>query len=130
MRILLDTNVLVSAFSSRGTCHEVLEHCVRRHSLLTSGFILRELRTALVEKAGFLPREAGEIVLLLQDRMETVEPTALPSDVCRDPADVPILGTAVAGRCDYLITGDKDLLELREFRGVAILSPGGFWRLE
>lgn len=43
---------------------------------------------------------------------------------------LPILGAAVGGKCDCLITGDKDLLARRKFRGVAILSPNDFWRFE
>lgn len=41
-----------------------------------------------------------------------------------------MLGTAVAGRCDAIVTGDKDLLELRGYREIAIVSPRGFWAFE
>jgi predicted nucleic acid-binding protein len=45
---------------------------------------------------------------------------------CRDPDDLPVLGTAVAGNANVLVTGDDDLLTLREFQGMAILSPREF----
>jgi predicted nucleic acid-binding protein len=50
--------------------------------------------------------------------------------VCRDPDDDVVLGTAVAGRCDAIVTGDKDLLGLVRFREIAVVSPRDFWRFE
>jgi predicted nucleic acid-binding protein len=47
---------------------------------------------------------------------------------CRDPHDDKVLEAAVSGRADVLITGDKDLLELNPFRGIAILGPVNFLR--
>jgi predicted nucleic acid-binding protein len=45
---------------------------------------------------------------------------------CRDPDDLPVLGTAVAGGASVLVTGDEDLLTLHEFQGIVILSPREF----
>lgn len=50
MKILLDTNVLIAALIARGVCHELLEHCARRHKLVTSDFILDEVRNKLIQK--------------------------------------------------------------------------------
>jgi predicted nucleic acid-binding protein len=47
----------------------------------------------------------------------------VPIGACRDPADAPVLGTAVSGRADLLVTGDADLLVLKRYRGIAIVSP-------
>jgi predicted nucleic acid-binding protein len=57
-----------------------------------------------------------------------VAPLDLPTDVCRDPTDIPVLGTALAGSASVLVTVDKDLLALGEFQGIAIIKPGEFWR--
>ena len=51
----------------------------------------------------------------------------VPADACRDPDDLPIRGTLLAARVDCLVTGDEDLLALREFRGIPILSPRAFY---
>jgi predicted nucleic acid-binding protein len=48
------------------------------------------------------------------------------SGVCRDPDDDQILSCALSAEADYLITGDMDLLELKEFHGIRILTPGAF----
>jgi predicted nucleic acid-binding protein len=50
--------------------------------------------------------------------------------VCGDADDDVVLGTAVAGRCDAIVTGDKDLLDLVRYRGIEIVSPRGFWSFE
>jgi hypothetical protein len=55
-------------------------------------------------------------------------PLDLPTSICRDPTDIPVLGTALAGGASVLVTVDKDLLALGEFQGIAIIKPGEFWR--
>lgn len=56
-----------------------------------------------------------------------VAPAAVAAEACRDPNDLPVLGTAIAGGAQVLVTGDKDLLVLNKFQGILILSPRGFY---
>lgn len=130
MRVVLDSNVLVAAFAARGTCAELLEHCVREHRLLTSEYILEEVRRNLVSKLKVSARDADDAVKLLRTRFTLVEPIDLGRRVCRDAEDDPILGTAVAARCELLVTGDRDLLEMGEHETIRIVSPRGFWSHE
>jgi len=58
--------------------------------------------------------------------MTVLSPIGLASPVCRDPDDDNILAAAIAGNCDCVITGDKDLLVLRAYEGINILSPRDF----
>ena len=58
--------------------------------------------------------------------MTVVTPSRLESQVCRDPEDDNILAAAVSADCDCIITGDKDLLVLKQYEGVQILSPRHF----
>lgn len=129
MRLLLDTNVLISALVSRGVCQELLEHCALEHEVVGSSFILEELEDKLVGKFRVPPDAAAE-ARALGSRMQLVEPPALDPPVCRDPDDDWVLAAARAGRCDCLITGDRDLLVLNEFDGMPILPPSAFWRFE
>lgn len=126
MRIVLDTNVLIAAFIARGACHDLLEHCILRHSLATSEFILAELKEKLIEKFGFTAKRAAEVDALLRSRMELVVPTGLASSVCRDPDDDNILAAAAAGNCECIVTGDKDLLVLKQVGNIVIVSPAEF----
>ncbi len=129
MRIALDSSVLIAAHISRaGVCAELLEDVLLHNELVTSDFILGELGRKLKEKFGFPKREADEIVAFLRGVAVVVAPAALPSNICRDPEDVPVLGTAVGGRCMLLISVDRDLLDMQEIEKIPIIRPGDYWR--
>jgi putative PIN family toxin of toxin-antitoxin system len=130
MRLVLDANVLIAAFVARGVCAELLEYCVREHEPVTSQAILEEVRENLVAKVRVSDSQAAQAVKLLQTRPLVVEPAALGTRVCRDADDDVVLGTAIAGRCDALVTGDRDLLALGSYGGITIVSPRGFWSFE
>ncbi|RLB74861.1 MAG: putative toxin-antitoxin system toxin component, PIN family [Deltaproteobacteria bacterium] len=130
MKIVLDTNVLIAAFITRGVCSDVLEHCVRRHVLVTSEFILNEFCEKLIHKFKYNVNEAEEAVELLRSQMEMVIPARLGTAVCRDPDDDTILGTAIAGEAACIITGDKDLLVIKQFRVIDIVHPSEFAEYE
>lgn len=126
MRTVLDTNVLIASLISRGLCHELIEYCFLSHTLITSEFILNEVKEKLIEKFKYSSETADEAIALFRSRMEVVTPETLSSPVCRDSDDDNILATAIAGNCECIITGDKDLLVLNPFRGVEILTPREF----
>jgi uncharacterized protein len=130
VRLVLDTNVLIAAFVSRGVCHELLEHCQREHELITSEVILGEFESSLLTKFKVPPAAAREAAALLASRMQSVTPKALDAPICRDPDDDWVLATALVGRCECIITGDKDLLTLKQFQNIAILAPSEFWGYE
>jgi putative PIN family toxin of toxin-antitoxin system len=130
VNILLDTNVLIAAFISRGSCNELLEHVVRYHRLVLSDYILDEFSGKLSAKFRFSKREVREARTLLSERATLVKPAKVETLADIDPDDLPILGTAVAARCDCLVTGDKSLLERGMIEGIPILSPSEFWRWE
>jgi len=126
VKIVLDTNVLIAALIARGVCHELLEHCVLRHTLVTSDFILEETQEKLIEKFGYTSELVAEVENVLRSRMTVVTPSRLESPVCRDPDDDNILAVALSGNCHCIITGDKDLLVLKEYEGVDIFRPRDF----
>ena len=126
MKIVLDTNVLLAALIARGVCHQLLEHCVSRHILFTSDFILDETQEKLIEKFGYSSELAAEAVSVLRSRMTVVSASKLEHPVCRDPDDDNILAAAISGECDCIISGDKDLLVLKQYQGINIFSPRDF----
>jgi putative PIN family toxin of toxin-antitoxin system len=130
VRLVLDTNVLLAAFLTRGVCHELLEHCVTGHQLATSDFILSEFAGKLEGKFHVPPGKISRAVGMLRAEMALVELPQAVEHVCRDPDDDRVLATAVAGKCRCLVTGDADLLILREHGGVKVISPGSFWAFE
>ena len=129
MRALLDSSVLVAAYISRaGVCAGLLEDILVDHEWVISQFIIDEVARKLKDKFDFPENEIAEIRESITGAAEIVEPAEVSADSCRDPNDLPVLGTAVAGRADVLITGDKDLLDLKEYFGVPIIRPGEFWK--
>lgn len=130
MKVVLDTNVLIAALISNGVCSDVLEHCVQRHTLVGSEFILSELRDHLANKFHYTSHETEVAINLLQSSMEMVVPVVLEFTGCRDSDDVIILATAIAGNAECIITGDKDLLVMQRFQTVMILRPTEFTKYE
>jgi uncharacterized protein len=130
VRVLLDTNVWIAAFVSRGACHELVEYCKRAHTLVTSAFILSELEEKLLEKFDVPVGKAEAARTLIETHCDLAPAAPLEKPVSRDPDDDPVLAAAAAGRCECLVTGDRDLLVLGEYQGIPILSPKGFWRFE
>lgn len=129
MRIALDSSVLIAAHISRaGVCVELLEDLLLHHELVISEFILEELSRKLCEKFDFPTRDANHVVAFLRRVAVVVSPADLPSDLCRDSNDVPVLGTAVAGECALLISVDRDLLDMRKINEIPIIRPGEYWR--
>lgn len=129
MRIALDSSVLIAAHISRaGVCAELLEDLLLHHELVISEFILGELRRKLVEKFSFPKRDAAEVAALLRRVSLVVVPADLPSGVCRDLTDIPVLGTAVGGGCSLLISVDRDLLDMKSIDEIPIIKPGEYWR--
>ena len=126
MKIVLDANVIIAAFAARGLCESIMEVCLSEHEIVLGDDlldeILRNLRlkiklpTSIVDNIGELLREYSNISI----------PVPLPSDVCRDPDDIKILGLAVVSDADYIVTGDKDLLVVESFQGIPILNPRSF----
>ena len=129
MRVFLDTNVLVSAFATRGLCADVFRQVLAEHTLVTGEVVLRELRRALRTRLK-LPTEIVDSIDAFLRENEVVPKPPEPADVVvRDPDDQWVLATALAGRADLLVTGDHDLLELGSRAPLRIVDPRGFWTL-
>lgn len=98
--------------------------------LLWSEPIEHEIRAALRRKPALLRtvslEEAQATLSLLDASLEKVPVVLGPHErVCRDPNDDVIVATAVAGACNVVVTLDRDLLALVEYRGVVFIKPGG-----
>ena len=121
--------MLIAAHISRaGVCAELLEDLLLHHELVTSEFILEELGRKLLEKFSFPKREADQVAAFLRRVAVVVVPADMPSDVCRDPTDIPVLGTAVGGECALLVSVDRDLLDMQRINEIPIIRPGEYWR--
>jgi putative PIN family toxin of toxin-antitoxin system len=127
LRIVLDTNVLLAGIATHGLCEGVLAMAFRDHLVVLSEYILNELAEHYVGKFNATEEHAALVLGTFRKRSEIVVPASIPSDAFADTDDLPILGTAVAGQAECVVTGDKRLLELGEYQGIAILSPREFY---
>jgi len=123
LRVVLDTNVLLAAFATHGLCEAVLEQALVAHQLVLSEHILVEVGRHLAGKFRMPAARAKEIVGFLREQAEMVEPAGVRPNTVKDATDLPVLGTAEAGGCDLLVTGDAELLRLGVFAGIPIVSP-------
>jgi len=127
VKVFFDTNALISAFTTRGLSADLFRLVVAEHELLTGEVNLTEFRRVLRERFKVPPAE----IALVDDqlRAQTIVPRpAAPSDLpLRDPDDAWVLASALAGRAQILVTGDKDLLSIAERATLPIVDPRGCW---
>ena len=109
-------------------CAELLRDVLTHHRLVLSDFIVDEVTRKLHVKFEYPGGEILAVRRFLKAHALQVTPVKLPGSVCRDPDDIPVLGTAVAGQARVLISVDKDLLSLEHYEGIVIIKPGEFWR--
>ena len=129
MKMFLDTNVLVAAFATRGLCADVMRVVLAEHQLITGDVVLSELGKALRRRIKLPAAAVDDIVALLREQ-EVVPKPPRPSDLpIRDPDDRWILASALAGRADVLVTGDRDLLDIEAKAPLRVLNARAFWDL-
>jgi putative PIN family toxin of toxin-antitoxin system len=129
VRVCLDTNVLVAAFATRGLCADVVRVVLAEHRLVLGQVILDELHRVLKQKLR-LPADRLAAVDAFLAGFEVIPKPAKPSALAiRDPTDRWIVATAVAGAAEVLVTGDGDLLAVRDKAPLSILEPRAFWEL-
>lgn len=128
IRIVVDTNILISAFLFGGKPEMVLEKALLGHvSLVTSREILDELEGVLCgRKFRYPPEIARSIMREFEAMCEIVAPTRSLAVVKADPYDNMVLECAVEARVDYVVSGDSHLLKLERFEDIPILSPAQF----
>ncbi len=126
MRVLLDTNVLISGILFRGPPRELLELAIRGEiDLVASPALLDELEAVLLRKFELPP----ELSRTVRAELESLADVVLPAEVravSRDPDDDRILAAAVSGTAEVIVTGDRDLLVLGAHHEIPIVSPADF----
>lgn len=132
MRVVIDTNVLVSAIiRPQSVTAQVLHRLRLRHyQLLASHATLDELVTTIYRprlrvKYGLTEDVLRPVLKLIYLRSIILQPQ-LKIAACRDPKDDIYLEVATAGQADAIVTGDGDLLALHPFRSIPIITPREF----
>jgi len=127
MRVFLDTNVLVGAVATRGLCADVLREILVSHQLVVSAPLIAELKNILRSKIGIRREIISDFVEMLVQDSVLSKNTKLTNIDIDDKDDILILSTALNGKAELFVTGDKELLELGKVQSMRIISPRKFW---
>lgn len=125
-RVVLDSNILISAYVFGGKPESVFKLSLsEKLQGITSQSLITEFLDVLRKKFGVSQAEIMEIQNEMQEVFEIVYPTET-LHIVKDEPDNRVLEAAVEGKCNYIITGDKGLLDLRLFKDIKIMTADQF----
>ncbi len=127
MKVFFDTNVLISAFTTRGLSADLFRLVIAEHELLTGEVNVTELRRVLRDRFRVPPAEIALVDDQLRAHTIVARPAAASDLPLRDADDAWVLASALAGGAELLVTGDKDLLSVAERAPLPIVDPRGCW---
>jgi len=129
LRIISDTNILISAILFGGKPREIL-HLIHQRKIVgvSSPILLAELADVLSKKFKFEQKKIKFYLHKLNLILQIVHPQK-EIHVLKDEPDNRVLEAAIAGNCNYIITGDKELLKLKKYKQVKILKSEKFLRI-
>lgn len=127
MKIVFDTNVILSAFLTEGITHRVFNDCVINHEIYISEFIVNELKRVLIRKFDVKAEDIKEFTNFIDSNLNSVKPVNVMPNICRDETDNNILQLADFVKADIIISGDKDLLTLKQFKEIKIISSRDYF---
>jgi len=128
VKVVLDTNVLISGIYFGGILGKILEDWgARRFQLLVSTEILQEYLNVAERLADRYTGVGYESILgLIIQNAELVQPSDLPEPVSTDPDDDKFLACALAGDSTTIVSGDSDLINVSGYCGIEVLTPKAF----
>jgi len=129
VKVVLDSNILISAFSSQGLCNLLFESSLEYCEIILSDFILKEVRKFFNKKTKLPKNQIDEIENYLKEFCTINKYKNIKANICRDKSDDEIIFLAISSNVEYIITGDKDLLILKKYKSVIIKSPREFWEI-
>jgi putative PIN family toxin of toxin-antitoxin system len=125
MKIVFDTNVILSALITNGLSSRVLNICIDKHQLFISPWIIDEVLLKLDVKMHIAKLEIERVYAFLNNVFNNFVPQGDPPAACRDN-DNNIISLAKIIEADIIIAGDNDLLLLKDYFKTKIISPRQF----
>ena len=124
MKVVLDTNILISAALKGGLSEQILRLSASKHlSLITSVEILTELSNKLRTKFGWSKTDIDLYLQTLREISDVVHPSNKITLISRDPDDNKILEAALEGKANLIVSIDKDLINLKKYKNIGIIHP-------
>ena len=128
MKVFFDTNVLAAGLATRGLCSDLLESAIHDHELIVSQQVLTELKRVLADRLRLPAPVVTGFLRLLKEDARIAESGRKPSVPIEDVDDIALIACALEAGADALVTGDRELLELRRCGSLPILSPRQLWQ--
>jgi len=129
VRLVLDTNVVLSGLLWRGTPYHLLEAIRQQPSLkiYSSAALLEELadvltRRSATKRLALIDKSVREVLADYVEAVELIEPIEVPRVVPNDPDDDHVLAAAATAHADCIVSGDSDLLSLESYQDIPILT--------
>ena len=129
MRAIIDTNVFIAGLLWRGSPHVLLEHArAGTLTVISSSTLIAELADVLgrAKFAAILSKTSTSLertIAEVRQLAELIDPPPLERPVCRDSTDDHVLALALSANADMVVSGDDDLLVLRSFANIPIVTP-------
>jgi putative PIN family toxin of toxin-antitoxin system len=125
MKIVIDTNVFVSSFFWGGHPREVFERVINGFDeLYITDEILKEIMSVMSSKKFDVNKnEIEDYIRIIEKYSKNIVSKNIPKPISRDKSDDKILQCGLDGNVDYIVTGDNDLLVLKEHKTIKIISP-------
>ena len=126
LKLVLDTNILVSALIYGGKPEQIYNLVLEKQIIaITSTVLFSELQDVLIKKFNFDPRRVKQLERIIKKHFKVVYPNETINAV-KDDDDNRVLEAAKEGKCEYIITGDKELLKIRKYKHIKIVTAEEF----
>ncbi len=123
VRVVIDTNVLVSTLINDGPSRKLVLNLLEEHTVIVSRRMLAELADVVIrDKFAIKNSQVDRFLSILLKKSKIVSDTPHFKVVSEDPDDDKVLDTAYNGKADYIVTGDRHLLALKRFKRTQILT--------
>ncbi len=128
MTVVFDTNVYISALITEGVCAKILRRArLREFSLSICPFIINEIKQTLSKKFRISKKELSSAIEIIKEAVSNVVYPDMPvPEICEDKDDNHVITCALASGAKYLVTGDAELLGIKRYKKLRILSPRDF----
>ena len=128
MKIVLDTNIFISSFFWGGNPRKIMERIIDgKDKLFVCKEILQEITSVMTRPKFNVSNEyITRFISSIEDIANHIVLSGIVQQVCRDSEDDKILECALLANADYIITGDADLLVIKEFRGIKIITASEY----
>lgn len=132
MKILFDTNVLIStflAFKGGNSCYDVIDHAIEYHQLYYTAYIMEEFTRVFKEDFHYPDSVIDKFTAFIITSFKKADSADIVENISRDPKDDQVLADAFKNNLEVIVTGDNDLLVLKTYKGIKIVSPKDYWKL-